>query len=257
MRVCHTSIKRGDEVLTRLAFWVQTGHFHSGMDNIAMTGVTKAKVPPCRIGSLQNVAKIYNFQTNQWMRHKFQNKVFKWWHKEESRAALYWPDAEGNLQQGAQARHEKNGVNEVTLSQAVMLQTQPFWENERDGDDPTKCCQIMLQSRGIVITVLNWDYCWHHSKLRSCESSRKLSHLLPCSSSIISKIDKTDGYTHLYGQEYTKVPGGNIRHTIGRFISVVLCHIAACLIRFSSALIIDLFVHLQHHIKTCMSYTTR
>lgn len=53
MRVCHTSMKTGEEVLTRLAFWVQAGHFHSGMDNMAMAGVTKANVPPCRIGSLQ------------------------------------------------------------------------------------------------------------------------------------------------------------------------------------------------------------
>lgn len=46
--LCHTSMKRGEEVLTRLVFWVQAGHFHSGMDNIAMAGVSSANVPPYR-----------------------------------------------------------------------------------------------------------------------------------------------------------------------------------------------------------------
>ena len=46
IRVCHTSMKTGEEVLTRLAFWVQAGHFHSGMDSMAMAGVSKANVPP-------------------------------------------------------------------------------------------------------------------------------------------------------------------------------------------------------------------
>lgn len=53
MRVCHTSMKTGEEVLTRLAFLVQAGHSQSGMDNKAMAGVTKANVPPCRMGSLE------------------------------------------------------------------------------------------------------------------------------------------------------------------------------------------------------------
>lgn len=52
-RVSHTSTKRGEEVLTRLAFCVHVGHFHSGMDNMAIDGVNKAKVAPCRMGSLQ------------------------------------------------------------------------------------------------------------------------------------------------------------------------------------------------------------
>lgn len=53
MRVCHTSMKRGEEALTRLAFWVQAGQRHSGMDSMAMDGVSNAKVPPWRMGSLQ------------------------------------------------------------------------------------------------------------------------------------------------------------------------------------------------------------
>lgn len=52
-RVCHTSTKRGEEVLTRLAFCVQAGHCHSGVDSIAIAGVSKANVPPCRMASLQ------------------------------------------------------------------------------------------------------------------------------------------------------------------------------------------------------------
>ena len=52
-RVCHTSMKTGEDVLTRVAFWVQAGHWNSGMDSMAMAGVSKANVPPCRMGSLQ------------------------------------------------------------------------------------------------------------------------------------------------------------------------------------------------------------
>lgn len=52
MRDCHISMKTGDEALTRLAFWLQAGHSYSGMDNMAMAGVNKANVPPCRMGSL-------------------------------------------------------------------------------------------------------------------------------------------------------------------------------------------------------------
>ena len=76
MRVCHTSMKTGEEVLTRLAFWVQAGHSHSGMDNMAMAGVTKANVPPCRMGSLQSVTQtvIVFSQTYQWKRNKFNPK---------------------------------------------------------------------------------------------------------------------------------------------------------------------------------------
>lgn len=41
-----------DEVLTRLAFWVQAGHVHSGIDSIAIEGANSVNVPPWRIGSL-------------------------------------------------------------------------------------------------------------------------------------------------------------------------------------------------------------
>lgn len=43
----------GEEVLTKLAFWVQAGHVHSGMDSIAMEGASNVNVPPWRIGSLE------------------------------------------------------------------------------------------------------------------------------------------------------------------------------------------------------------
>lgn len=46
-------MKSAEEVLTRLAFWVQVGHVHSGMDSIAMEGASNVKVPPWRIGSLE------------------------------------------------------------------------------------------------------------------------------------------------------------------------------------------------------------
>lgn len=52
-RLCHTSLKTGEEVSTKLALRVQAGHSHSGMDNIAMVGVSKENVPPCRTGSLK------------------------------------------------------------------------------------------------------------------------------------------------------------------------------------------------------------
>lgn len=53
IRLCHTSVKSGEEVLTRLAFWVQAGHDHSGMDSIAMDGASNVNVPPWRMGSLE------------------------------------------------------------------------------------------------------------------------------------------------------------------------------------------------------------
>lgn len=46
-------MKSGEEVLTRLAFWVQAGHDHSGMDSIAMDGASNVNVPPWRMGSLE------------------------------------------------------------------------------------------------------------------------------------------------------------------------------------------------------------
>lgn len=42
-----------DVVLTRLAFCVQAGHSHSGMDSIAMEGANNVNVPPWRMGSLE------------------------------------------------------------------------------------------------------------------------------------------------------------------------------------------------------------
>lgn len=42
----------GEEVLTKLAFWVQAGQVHSGMDSIAMEGASNVKVPPWRMGNL-------------------------------------------------------------------------------------------------------------------------------------------------------------------------------------------------------------
>jgi len=45
-------MKIGDEVLTRLAFCVHSGHFHSSMDNMAMDGASNVNVPPWRIGNL-------------------------------------------------------------------------------------------------------------------------------------------------------------------------------------------------------------
>lgn len=66
MRVCHTSMKTGDEVLTILAFWVQAGHSHSGVENMAKAGVSKANVPPCRMGSLQVGHKQKQFSVIYW-----------------------------------------------------------------------------------------------------------------------------------------------------------------------------------------------
>lgn len=38
----------------------------------------------------------------------------------------FLPNAEGNLQQSANARNKENGADEVALREAVMLQTQPL-----------------------------------------------------------------------------------------------------------------------------------
>lgn len=53
IRLCHTSVNSVEEVLTKLAFWVQEGHVHSGIDSIAMEGANNVKVPPCRMGNLE------------------------------------------------------------------------------------------------------------------------------------------------------------------------------------------------------------
>ncbi len=58
IRLCHTSVKSVEEVLTRLAFWVQAGHTHSGMDSIAMDGASNVNVPPWRMGSLENKERL-------------------------------------------------------------------------------------------------------------------------------------------------------------------------------------------------------
>lgn len=47
----------GEDVLTSVAFWVQAGHLNSGMDNMARAGVSRANVPPCRMGSLHKVTE--------------------------------------------------------------------------------------------------------------------------------------------------------------------------------------------------------
>lgn len=64
-------------------------------------------------------------------------------------------------------------------------------------------------------------------------------------------------HTHLNGQENTKVPGGNVSHTIGWFVSVIFCFTAACmrLPLLSSELINGLFIHLRQHISPCRKET--
>lgn len=39
--------------MTRLAFWFQAGHDHSGIESIAMEGASNVNVPPWRMGSLE------------------------------------------------------------------------------------------------------------------------------------------------------------------------------------------------------------
>lgn len=69
---------------------------------------------------------------------------------------LYFsPDAEDDLQQGAQARDKENCINEATLDQAVVLQAQPLRQDERDGDDPTERRQVMLRGGGAVRRTMN------------------------------------------------------------------------------------------------------
>lgn len=65
------------------------------------------------------------------------------------------PDAEDDLQQGAQARDKENCINEATLDQAVVLQAQPLRQDERDGDDPTERRQVMLRGGGAVRRTMN------------------------------------------------------------------------------------------------------
>lgn len=52
---CQTSMNSGEVASTWVAFWVHAGHFQSGRESIASEGVKKAKVPPCKIGSLHEV----------------------------------------------------------------------------------------------------------------------------------------------------------------------------------------------------------
>lgn len=65
-------MKTGEDVLTRLAFWVHAGHFHSGMDDMTMAGVSRANVPPCRMGSLQVCDERKQFS----LRHSFSCHMF-------------------------------------------------------------------------------------------------------------------------------------------------------------------------------------
>lgn len=56
----------------------------------------------------------------------------------------FLPYAEDDLQQSANARDEEDGADEVTLREAVMLQTQALRQDQRDGDDSSKCSQTVL-----------------------------------------------------------------------------------------------------------------
>lgn len=58
IRLCQTSVNSGDDMLTRLAFWVQAGHDHSGIDSMAIEGASSVKVPPWRMGNLQTNQRI-------------------------------------------------------------------------------------------------------------------------------------------------------------------------------------------------------
>lgn len=64
-----------------------------------------------------------------------------------SLANLFSPDAEGDLQQSANTRDKEDGADEVALCEAVVLQTQALRQDQRDGDDASKCSQAMLRGR--------------------------------------------------------------------------------------------------------------
>lgn len=72
---------------------------------------------------------------------------------------MFSPDAECDLQQGAKAGDKESGVNEPTGGEAVMLQTQPLWDDERYGDVCAKCYQVVLQDGrdGNVTNVLTMN----------------------------------------------------------------------------------------------------
>lgn len=63
------------------------------------------------------------------------------------------PDAEDDLQQGADARDEEDGADEVALREAVVLQTQALRQDQRDGDDSSKCSQTVLRGKGTQVGV--------------------------------------------------------------------------------------------------------
>lgn len=61
-------------------------------------------------------------------------------------SGTFLPYAEDNLQQGANTRDEEDGADEVTLCEAVMLQTKPLRQDQRNGDDTSKCSQTVLKN---------------------------------------------------------------------------------------------------------------
>lgn len=63
----------------------------------------------------------------------------------------FLPNAEDDLQQGANARDKEDGADEVTLREAVMLQTQALRQDQRDGDDSSKCSQTVLRGKGTQV----------------------------------------------------------------------------------------------------------
>lgn len=65
----------------------------------------------------------------------------------------FLPNAEDDLQQGANARDEEDGADEVTLREAVMLQTQALRQDQRDGDDSSKCSQTVLRGKGRQVGI--------------------------------------------------------------------------------------------------------
>lgn len=57
------------------------------------------------------------------------------------------PNAKDYLQQSADPRNQEDCTDEMALCEAIVLQTQSLGQNQRDGNDASKCSQTVLRGQ--------------------------------------------------------------------------------------------------------------
>lgn len=69
---------------------------------------------------------------------------------------FFWPDTKDDLRQCAQAGDKEHSVDKLALDHGVVLSTHTLREKERDGDDPTARCQVVLHTQKQMNVWVHW-----------------------------------------------------------------------------------------------------